>query len=236
MKKILLSITLTLTCLFPSTVFALTFNDGDKTYNLKEVEIKCSLDNLSYVSMDKNNNFIYENNEDGNKQTKILDDGTCSELDGQELLDYYNKREYYEIDKNSDDDYIIVRRNTEGVEIEDILIPTNDNEIDLEKEYYEIEVGDGNISYGPATSGNINNYYEYADLMLTKNIKQVIGKTYYEIYDNTYASVVGPDEYDESKATNYFVLSDGSPKTTSTTVLTLPKVFNSLFENANFLF
>ena len=234
MKKILLSITLTLTCLFPSTVFALTFNDGDKTYNLKEVEIKCSLDNLSYVSMDKNNNFIYENNEDGNKQTKILDDGTCSELDGQELLDYYNKREYYEIDKNSDDDYIIVRRNTEGVEIEDILIPTNDNEIDLEKEYYEIEVGDGNISYGPATSGNINNYYEYADLMLTKNIKQVIGKTYYEIYDNTYASVVGPDEYDESKATNYFVLSDGSPKTTSTTVLTLPKVFNSLFENANF--
>jgi len=228
MKK-LIFITLILVCLLPNTVFALTFKDGDKTYNLKEVEIKCNLDNLSYATTDKNNNFIYENNEDGDNQTKILDDGTCSKLDGQELLDYYNKRVYYQIDKKSDGDYEIVQHAIEGDQRDDILIPTIDEVIVPGKEYYEIEVGDGTFSSGPATSGNVKNYYEYKDLMLSKNIKQVIGETYYEIYDGIYASEVKSDEYDESKATNYFVLSDGSAKETLTTVVTLPKAFNNLF-------
>ena len=56
MKKILF-FTLVLTILLPSTVFTVTFNDGDEVYNLKEVTIDCDLDGLSYVTIGKNNNF-----------------------------------------------------------------------------------------------------------------------------------------------------------------------------------
>lgn len=236
MKKLLLFATLAIASLWPSTILALTFNDGDKIYNLKEVDIKCNLDNLSYTTIGKNNNFIYENNEDGNNQIKILDDGTCSNLEGQELLDYYNGigNTYYGIEKDNNGNYVIINYTYEGVERKNILIPTRDEEIISEKEYYEIEIGDGSFSSGPATSGNIENYYELVNLMRLKNIKQDKTKQYYEIYDFDYAREVTDSEYDESKAINYYVLSDGSVKETSTPAVTLPEIFKQLLARARY--
>lgn len=233
MKKIIKRIffaNLALFFMLTTDVFALSFKDGNKVYDLEKFDINC-VDGLSYTGESTSDGtFIFENSEDGDNQVKVLSDGTCQVLTNQELLDYYNgvNYEYYGIDKDENNNYYIYHKTYGNASLMKVFIKTKDTEINPDKVYYEIEVGDGSLGSWPATSGDINNYYELVDLMRPKTVTKIPGATYYIVSDMLVATEV---EFNENDILDYYILADDSSQDVTEKVLLLPDSLSALLEN-----
>lgn len=233
MKKIIKRIffaNLALFFMLTTDVFALSFKDGNKVYDLEKFDINC-VDGLSYTGESTSDGtFIFENSEDGDNQVKVLSDGTCQVLTNQELLDYYNgvNYEYYGIDKDENNNYYIYHKTYGNASLMKVFIKTKDTEINPDKVYYEIEVGDGSLGSWPATSGDINNYYELVDLMRPKIVTKIPGATYYIVSDMLVATEV---EFNENDILDYYILADDSSQDVTEKVLLLPDSLSALLEN-----
>lgn len=229
--KSMIVMLLSLMFILPNEVYGLTFNDGDNNYNLEKYTINSScVEGLAFSgSKTKDGYYIFENSENGDNQIKILNDGTCSKLTNQEMLDYYNGvgSDYYEVRFDENDDLYIYHMRWSASDLDDIFIKTSDTVIDPNKEYFEIEIYDGGYSSGPATSGNIDNYYESIKLTIPKSTKQISGVTYYRI-DNNIATEVKEEEFNEDEILDYYVLSDGSNKDIEEKVVKLPDSYKEL--------
>jgi len=204
----------------PICVNAETFTDGDKTYNLEELNLSCAGDR-DFYGMDEDNNYIFleYDYDNGYYFIKATKDNQCMEMSNQEILDVLNNysHEHYSLDINSKEIYknifveemfgykkITVEEYDENEQyytydsIEDAYEEVETNDIDDVDSYYKIAYFgapesaklDTNISYYEVVSG-----LEFKKLTITDDNKQQIenniAKYYVEKEQREKTSVVG---------------------------------------------
>jgi len=196
----------------PLHVNAITFKQGETVHIFERTINACGEDFIieQYIS-DGN----YKVSNDKGEEKKLTSDNRCLELTDEDKNNIFLNSFYdYDLKISDEGQYSIIQKVKPG-RYENGYYMTQDKQINENKKYYTfdkenvemIEVTSPNIS-------NINTYYEKGLLRMNSDMKKVEGKTYFErvgsyIIDGQYL-IFNLNDYDSSKATNYYVLSQGN--------------------------
>lgn len=186
-RKILYSLILLLT---PLMVHAETFKNGDNTYAINSIEVKCNEDIV--MSTILNNNLIFEGKNSLTKY-KLNENNECIKLTTQEILDIEHAgMTYYEIFKENNEYYI---EKTNEYWLYSKFIKTTDTEINSEKTYFTLDEN-GPVEVTSPEKSMLAEYYEEAVFIapLSAEIDESI--TYYIEDGLTVKKVENPTEED----------------------------------------
>lgn len=201
-----------------------SFVDGNKTYTIEEKEVTC-LQNLDYEGEDENGNPLFSDN--NMMYYRLNSDNTCTQLSNQEILDIINKFTSYYLDKNADDDYIIVKETVTGVAITSFIKTKDITPVDGKK--YYLETSNNQMNEVVNLDSDMSEYYEMINLDYPKTATIDSNTTYYKLSDTNVLVVEEVENPISDEILSYYVTSTtGDYETNNTTIKTLPKVFNDI--------
>ena len=208
------------------SVEAEAFKDGDKMYVLEEREIDCSIEKLYFIDVDKDNNLVFEGNQQY-EYYKVGKDNKCVAMTNQEKLDFLNSGYvYYDVISDGETEeeleYKIVKFNDSGY-LTMGYIKTTDTEIINDKQYYtEKDLNHYEFDLVlELKEEDLNTYYEYVNLELPKDDEIDEELTYYQYADgNLYEKVENPIS---ENILDYYLITDSQNNSSEEEILTLDK-------------
>lgn len=214
LKKLLLASLIT--CILPTNVFAETFTDGDKLYDLNERNIAC-IEELDFENTLKDGTMIYIN-PNATKETEVFvklgHDNQCSTVTKTEdILNLVNQLDYnlYEIwfeyvSPGKEGIYHTIDR---SAYIRDGYKKAT--EYTSGKEYYTYD--DINSDYDSVgkideATFNLGEYYEKANFTLPDSVEIKEGVDYYTSKDSTTFTKVEEADLTVDKILEYYIITD----------------------------